>query len=497
MCILFLLFSCFIGRGIGEEHEELPGYIMDIPKWGGLDVHWWLKRGEDKVFSQNKEDGFLDALLALVEDTHGAPVPRTYAEFGAEDGLECNTRYLREYRGWEGVLLDGGHEDAGRNLHKAFVTPDNINALLLRFGVAPGVLGVLSIDLDYYDFYVWRAILTEGTFRPVVVIVEYNSSIRPEEALVVPFTDESDSWDMDTHFYGASLRAMVLLGRRHGYEFVGCETSGTNAFFIDGRWRHTTAAVSVDATEGPAAAAAAAAAPTAATAAATPAAASAAADSVGESGGQPKTLREKFLAANRVLPTVERGYVRAAYTDSPPGSMAEYDRQLAIDVTVDGQERWLECPLAEDEDEKGGVVVGATVKWQTLTQAVMSGVTRERDRQQRKRQRQQRQLFDCARKFASEHGLKHQDPGCASADGSDCAAELIAASLHKRRWLRVDEDGALESEELAPAANTTHNPAGSRRGPRPPVHPAPEKRTRRKEKKQKKEQEIGKREITE
>ena len=53
-----------IGRGIGEEHEELPGYIMDIPKWGGLDVHWWLKRGEDKVFSQNKEDGFLDVLLA-------------------------------------------------------------------------------------------------------------------------------------------------------------------------------------------------------------------------------------------------------------------------------------------------------------------------------------------------------------------------------------------------------------------------------------------------
>ena len=68
-------------------------------------------------------------------------------------------------------------------------------------------------------------------------------------------------------------------------------------------------------------------------------------------------------------------------------------------------------------------------------------------RQQRRQQgQQQQQLFDCAWKFASVHALEYQDPGCASTDRISCAAELLAASLQKRRWLRVTEDGALESE---------------------------------------------------
>jgi hypothetical protein len=143
-----------------------------------LDVHAWLLRHQRRVYSQNGEDGFLEALLALVEevqggDGYGQPqpqpqqqqqqqqrVPRTYVEFGAEDGLECNTRLLRERHNWTGVLLDGSHEDSDRGLHRAFITPSNINALLRRFGAAegPNRLGVMSIDLDYYDFYVWRCV---------------------------------------------------------------------------------------------------------------------------------------------------------------------------------------------------------------------------------------------------------------------------------------------------------------------------------------------------
>ena len=77
--------------------------------------------------------------------------------------------------------------------------------------------------------------LEAGTFRPVVFIVEYNSSLRPSESAVVPLTKEDATWDF-SHFYGASLRALVALGRRHGYLFVGCKGSGTNAFFVDGQW---------------------------------------------------------------------------------------------------------------------------------------------------------------------------------------------------------------------------------------------------------------------
>jgi hypothetical protein len=33
-------------------------------------------------------------------------------------------------------------------------------------------------------------------------------------------------------YFGASLPALVALGRRKGYRFVGCESHGANAFFV-------------------------------------------------------------------------------------------------------------------------------------------------------------------------------------------------------------------------------------------------------------------------
>jgi hypothetical protein len=38
-------------------------------------------------------------------------------------------------------------------------------------------------------------------------------------------------WD-GTSYYGASLKALELIGSRKGYELVGCSLSGINAFFV-------------------------------------------------------------------------------------------------------------------------------------------------------------------------------------------------------------------------------------------------------------------------
>ena len=116
-----------------------------------------------------------------------------FVEFGVQDGSECNTRYLKELRNWTGFLMDGSNENSSINLHKRYITAENINGVLGELE-ASATLGVLSVDLDFSDWHVWRSILEAGRHRAVIVIVEYNSSIDPEHALVVPY-QPAGVWD--------------------------------------------------------------------------------------------------------------------------------------------------------------------------------------------------------------------------------------------------------------------------------------------------------------
>jgi len=61
----------------------------------------------------------------------------------------------------------------------AFITRDNINALLLEDGFT-GEVGILSVDIDGNDYWVWESI---SVVQPWIVIVEYNAVLwRPSAA---------------------------------------------------------------------------------------------------------------------------------------------------------------------------------------------------------------------------------------------------------------------------------------------------------------------------
>jgi len=192
---------------------------------------------EFRVFSQWGEDGLIQHLV------HEVPVARrVFVEFGVEDYREANTRFLLVNDGWSGLVMDGSEENVRRirqdplfwqhNLKatQAFVTRENIDTLLAAQGLS-GDIGLLSIDIDGVDYWVWEAITAVS---PAIVVIEYNARFGAERAVSVPY-DAGFVRSKAHHsmiYYGASLRALCLLGKRKGYALVGCNSAGNNAFFV-------------------------------------------------------------------------------------------------------------------------------------------------------------------------------------------------------------------------------------------------------------------------
>lgn len=196
-----------------------------------------LRENEFQVFSQNGEDGILHFLARHVR------VPRKiFVEFGVENYTEANTRFLLTNAGWSGLVLDGGAENIGyirrdpifwkHNLkaQHTFITRENINTLLADNGIT-GDIGLLSIDIDGNDYWVWEAI---DAVTPAIVVIEYNSRFGPDRAVTTPYDPafQRTLAHFSNIYYGASLRALCLLGARKGLAFVGCNSAGNNAFFV-------------------------------------------------------------------------------------------------------------------------------------------------------------------------------------------------------------------------------------------------------------------------
>lgn len=196
-----------------------------------------LEEVEFKVFSQFGDDGILQYLV------HNVEIPeKTFIEFGVENYLESNTRFLLEKDNWSGLVMDGSPENVkaiqqGRFYWRhelqavaAFIDRDNINGLLKASGLGPH-LGILSIDIDGNDYWVWEAI---QVVDPVIVVVEYNSVFGARHAITVPYDPSfrRTTAHSSNLYWGVSVRALCHVAARKGYAFVGCNSAGNNAYFV-------------------------------------------------------------------------------------------------------------------------------------------------------------------------------------------------------------------------------------------------------------------------
>ncbi len=176
---------------------------------------------ERKVFSQNGEDGIIEEIFDRI-----GTGPKFAVEFGVEDGSECNTRYLKEVKGWDVLQMDG-NDNNPPSIKQEFITAENINDLFAKYKV-PKDLDLLSIDIDSNDFWVWKAIDT--SYKPRVIIMEYNAHFAPSASRTVAY-DPTLTWD-GTNYFGASLLALYRLAKHRGYDLVYCNQNGVNAFFV-------------------------------------------------------------------------------------------------------------------------------------------------------------------------------------------------------------------------------------------------------------------------
>jgi hypothetical protein len=192
---------------------------------------------EFQVYSQWGEDGILQFLLRHVEIKN-----RMFVEFGVENYMQSNTRFLLVNNNWSGLVIDSSHANVAfiksdpiywrHNLKAecAIITKTNINEILKRNGIV-GDIGLLSVDIDGNDYWVWKEI---EIISPRIVVIEYNSRFGADRAVTIPY-DECFIRGQAHHsmiYFGASLKALVNLGKKKGYSFVGCNKNGVNAFFV-------------------------------------------------------------------------------------------------------------------------------------------------------------------------------------------------------------------------------------------------------------------------
>jgi len=192
---------------------------------------------EFKVFSQFGDDGIIQYLINKLQIKN-----RTFVEFGVSDYFESNTRFLLLKDNWSGLIMDGS--DYNINFIKKsdyywrhdltavsnFVTRENINDLILQ-NEYKGEIGLLHVDLDGNDYWVWEKI---DVVDPILVIMEYNSVFGPERNISVPYQENfvRTKAHSSNLYWGASLGALCNLAEKKGYYFIGSNSAGNNAYFV-------------------------------------------------------------------------------------------------------------------------------------------------------------------------------------------------------------------------------------------------------------------------
>ena len=191
-----------------------------------------------RVYSQFEEDGKLLFVFSVIGMSN-----KTFVEIGSDDGVNSNSANLYFNFGWHGLFMDGNPKSVKRgvkffnkyphpwyykpNFVCAKVTRENVNDLIEGAGYS-GEIGLLSIDIDGNDYWVWDAITV---IDPQVVIIETHNEFGMNN-IVVPYDPDYSFPGKHPDYHGASPVAMNKLAQKKGYRLVGANDLGFNFIFV-------------------------------------------------------------------------------------------------------------------------------------------------------------------------------------------------------------------------------------------------------------------------
>jgi hypothetical protein len=186
---------------------------------------------KESKFSSLNEEKIIGNLIRNIDIKH-----KFFVDIGADNGVSWSNTCLLAINGWSGLSVEYNSESFAElaeeyksfpsvNLSRCMVTPENVVSLLSANEV-PQELGVLSLDIDSYDYYVLEKILT--CYRPSIICVEINERIPPPIKFTLKW--EPNIVLPQDYCYGQSISQLYELCKKYDYGIVDLEFN--NAFLV-------------------------------------------------------------------------------------------------------------------------------------------------------------------------------------------------------------------------------------------------------------------------
>ena len=191
---------------------------------------------EFSVFSQWGDDGIINWLIKNI------PIDKKiFLEIGTENYKESNTRFLLMKNNWTGHIVEANKNFTKNikkqsiywkydlNVHNSLVTKENINKILKELNLKK--IGLFSLDIDGVDYWIWKEI---KEIKPIIFVCEFNSVFGNKKKITVPYKKNFSrtKYHYSNLAFGASINAFIEISKKKGYNFLGTNSNGVNAYFI-------------------------------------------------------------------------------------------------------------------------------------------------------------------------------------------------------------------------------------------------------------------------